>query len=526
MRLTLITAVVGIAPFCLAQPTHNGHSNWDNSGLTVRTKTGIFTGLQNTNFTGVREFRNIPFALPPTGSRRFMPPESLPHSDEHHYSYRYPPSCPQFVSSSASFWNLYADYLLIDNGLKNHFTGATAESSSEDCLNLAIWTPLNVSANANLPVAFFMTGGGFSTGGIQIPGQIPAPWVNRTQAHIVVTINYRVNIFGFPNSAGSNETPNVGILDQRMALEWVATNIASFGGDPSRIMMWGQSAGSQSADYHNYAFWENPISHASFSQSGTALKGLSSSDAAQTNFSSVALALGCEFPSDKIAELACMQQVPMQMIVDYLNSGHAKLSFGPIADEVLIFSDYPARAKAGKISSSPAIFSDASNNDASLTSWPVTNVAAGPNETSILKSTLAGWVCPTANSSILRHDAGRITYRYQYAGNFSNETPYSWLAACHSSDLTMNFGTYFLHTTNATDPTPTPLEVSTSEAMQDFILAFMSDPVNGPPAKGWLPYTYGSNVLRFGADGIAVQNVTGYEIDGPCFENGTYNPLP
>ena len=78
----------------------------------------------------------------------------------------------------------------------------------------------------------------------EVTGQRPQSWVNRTQAHIVVTINYRVNIFGFPNTAAL-DSPNLGILDQRLALEWVYANIASFGGDPDSIMLWGQSAGSQ-----------------------------------------------------------------------------------------------------------------------------------------------------------------------------------------------------------------------------------------------------------------------------------------
>lgn len=64
------------------------------ANLTIQTITGIYTGLQNLNFTGVREFRNVPFAQPPVGTRRFMPPEALPPSTKHHYSYRKPPSCP------------------------------------------------------------------------------------------------------------------------------------------------------------------------------------------------------------------------------------------------------------------------------------------------------------------------------------------------------------------------------------------------------------------------------------------------
>lgn len=111
---------------------------------------------------------------------------------------------------------------------------------------MAIWTPLDAGADdgnggALLPVAFFMPGGAFTIGGVDVPYQIPAGLVERTQKLIVVTVNYRLNIFGFPNAAALAEQ-NLGILDQRLALEWVHSNIAAFGGDPDRIIMWGHSA--------------------------------------------------------------------------------------------------------------------------------------------------------------------------------------------------------------------------------------------------------------------------------------------
>ncbi|KAJ5618937.1 carboxylesterase [Penicillium lagena] len=494
--------------------------------LTVRTETGIFTGLQNNDFTGVREFRNIPFAQPPVGSLRFQPPQRLPPSNQHRYSTRFPPSCPQFISSGESFWNLFVPYLLPPNGNQNHSSGLSLQTASEDCLSLAIWTPYDAPANAKLPVAFFMTGGGFQSNGVDVPGQIPAPWVNRSQEHIVVTINYRLNIFGFPN-ARALDSPNLAILDQRLALEWVHENIAAFGGDPESIMMWGQSAGAMSTDIHNYAFWENPIVHGSFSQSGTALAPVFSSDFSHSSFTTVAKNLGCDFPDNPTAELECMQQVPVDLIENFIGQydGPASLSFEPIPDEKVVFSDYPARAAAGKISPRPAIFSDAANEYASLYTWPSSNASAGPFQPFVDAETLGAFICPNAKTSILRKNANVTTYRYQFAGVWPNQNPYSWLGAYHSSDLMMNFGTYFYDRTNSTTG-PTALEIKTSEAMQDHILAFMKDPEDGPPAIGWNPYTYGGSVLRFGANGVPVQNASGYAIDGPCYGEGTYDPFP
>jgi carboxylesterase type B len=74
--------------------------------------------------------------------------------------------------------------------------GSVAWSTSEDCLSLAVWTPAYVNSSSRLPVALFVTGGGGVTGGINVPTQLPSQWVSRSQEHIVITINYRVNIFG------------------------------------------------------------------------------------------------------------------------------------------------------------------------------------------------------------------------------------------------------------------------------------------------------------------------------------------
>lgn len=388
---------------------------------------------------------------------------------------------------------------------------------------MAIWTPHNVPQTKKLPVIIYLPGGGFTSDGVDIEAQKPQSWVSRTQSHIVVTINYRLGIFGFPNAAGL-KSQNVGLLDQRKAVEWVHENIEAFGGDPEAITLWGQSAGSISTDYHNYAYWDNPIVKGSFSQSGTALLGIGTPDPHHTNFTSAAKNLGCDFPNDPKAELQCFQNVPATQIVNFIG-GSSDYSFTPVVDNTTVFSDYPARAAAGKIANIPSIFSDTANNDATLVTWPKDNVTVGPYQPAVTAGNLEDWICLSANTSIFRHAANRITYRYQYAGRWPNSEPYSWLGAYHSADNPLIFGTYWLNTTNATQGF-TEAEVRTSEAMQDAVLAFMKDPIKGPPAIGWLPYTYGSNVLRFGAGGVPVQNVSGYEIDGPCFGNGTYNSFP
>ncbi|GLA06216.1 hypothetical protein AnigIFM60653_006742 [Aspergillus niger] len=506
-------------------------SDANGDSLTVRTRTGVYTGVVEDQYPNTRIFKSIAFAEPPVASRRWLPPAKLPNSTTHHTTYHYPPSCPQFVSSATSLWNQYlgpGDEIY--NGNQGYSSGLVGEATSEDCLYLAIWTPANATTASKLPVLFFMTGGAFTTGGINIGWQKPTNWVERTQEHIVVTINYRVNIFGWPNARGLKEQ-NLGIMDQRAALEWVYENIEQFGGDRYKIVQWGQSAGSQSVDFHSYAYHDNPLVRGYFMQSGTALKSLGFSDYDQTNFTFVAKQFNCDFPNPA-AELECMRQIPFAQISNFIgqysdNGTEPALSFSVVPDERLIFSDYPARSAAGKVAHRPAIISNCANEYASLITYPVNNLTAGPDPDAVLEGDLTDWICPTANSTLLRNQQNIPVYRYQNAGQYPNLNPFRWLGAYHASDLPMNFGTYPIQEYLGNS---TAFEAEVSRTMQDYILTFLKDPLNGPQSLGWQPVNSslasGGKVLRFGADGKVVQQVDRVQIDGPCRGIGQYDQFP
>lgn len=344
MRLTcpyvLLLLLIGNTIFAQAERLRTPLSFNDvDPRLTVRTTTGTFTGLQNPAHDNVREFRSIPYALPPLGERRWLPPSPLPASrTRHSYSRRFPPPCPQYESRNPTVWNSnITDFNIRLGAGQNHTAGASAQSSSEDCLHLAVWTPMNVTGDdrmareerKGLPVVVFVPGGSFQVGGIDIPYQNPAQWVSRSQAHVGVVIPYRLNIFGFPNAAGleasasiSSSSPpystggskNLGLLDVRMGLEWVYTNIGAFGGDRDRILLWGQSAGGVLVDSLNYAYHDDVLASALFLQSGAAVANGAPEDMNGSNFTFVAKGLGCDFPAEPRAELDCMRQVPATLI--------------------------------------------------------------------------------------------------------------------------------------------------------------------------------------------------------------------
>lgn len=492
--------------------------------LTVETSTGTYTGLKNSEFPNIREFRSIPYAEPPVGKLRWKPPVPLQPSQDHHYSRRFPPSCPQYLTSKLSLWNSNITNFSINTGDQSHHAGEMAQTTAEDCLSLAVWSPLNATSRDKLPVGLFMPGGSFKGGGLDAPHHIPAGWVNRSQKHIMVTMNYRVNIFGFPNAVGL-EDQNLGILDQRLALEWVHANIEAFGGDPNRITLWGHSAGGVSADVLNFAYYEDPLAAGFFLMSGAAMRTFSQGDnALQTNFTFVARELGCDFPDNAKAELECMQQIPVNLITNFV--GHygddgkkPRLFFRPTVDDKVIFKNYTERAERGLISRTPALISDTSNEQSSLITYPVDNLLAGPNVTDVNKGTLDDFICPAFNSSNVRDFNNLTTYRYQYAGNYSNLTPYPWMGAYHGADLPMIFGSYNL-TGDATD-----FEKQVAETMQDYVLAFLTDPENGIDNLRWVRINTGlrGDMIRFSKGDNIVENINSSDVDNACMGDGPYN---
>ncbi|KAM0327397.1 hypothetical protein ACHAQA_005683 [Verticillium albo-atrum] len=540
MKLTILL-LLGLAAHSV--PAHAAGNC--SSNLTVQTSTGTFTGLIDPAFPNTRQWLAIPFAEPPVGARRWLPPKKLTSSpDEHHYATKLPPSCPQFVSAPESMWNLpLTKGNLVYNGAQNDTSGLVGEATSEDCLYLAVWRPTTPPPEGGFPVLFFMTGGGFYIGGLDLPWQIPTSWVERSQSAIIVTINYRINIFGFPNARGlADGDQNLGILDQRAALEWVHDNIAAFGGDPTRITHWGRSAGAISADVHAYAYHDDPIAQAYYLESGTALSIGLVEDTAFSNFSFVAQHVGCDAPcgvgcddADGAAELDCMRRVSFLQISNFIGQYGDRaetpaLSFSLVPDDRIVFSDYHARSEAGKIARVPTLISYTANEFSSLVPWPKDNLTEGPWQPPVTEAGIGFAVCPTFNSTAYRNRLGdeAPVFRFQYAGVFPNLNVYDWLGAYHNSETPLVFGTYGLldHIADTTE-----FQVEVSQSMQDHIMAFAEDPFNGPQkAFGWEPSVVGDlkggSLIRFGADEKAVQHIDGVEVDGVCLGLRGYNPFP
>jgi para-nitrobenzyl esterase len=194
-----------------------------NSPVTiVKVDAGKVEGVVEDDIT---VFKGIPFAAPPVGNLRWKAPQPVKTWDGVLKADKYGPSCPQ---------------------MQRNFAGMQKIETSEDCLYLNVWTPAKKSRE-KLPVMVWIYGGGFAMGSTSYPTYSGEQLAK--MGVIVVSVAYRVGPLGFmahPELTAESEnhvSGNYGLLDQIAGLRWVQRNIKKFGGDPSRVTIFGESAG-------------------------------------------------------------------------------------------------------------------------------------------------------------------------------------------------------------------------------------------------------------------------------------------
>ncbi len=191
----------------------------------VTTEAGLVDGA---DVDGLIVYKGVPFAAPPVGPLRWREPQPVTPWTDVRRAQDFAPACMQTGVS---------------------MPGETPPKVSEDCLYLNIWTPVR-RPGARLPVMVWIHGGGFTNGS----ASMPLYWGDRLAKRgvIVVTTAYRLGPLGFlahpelTRESAHNSSGDYGLMDQIAALNWVKRNIAAFGGDPSRVTILGQSAGSTS----------------------------------------------------------------------------------------------------------------------------------------------------------------------------------------------------------------------------------------------------------------------------------------
>ncbi|WP_405987919.1 carboxylesterase/lipase family protein [Streptomyces sp. NBC_00986] len=276
----LMLAVAGMLSMGVSSATADTPAPGSGAGgRIVHTMNGTVAGTTTDSY---RSFEDIPFAKAPVGPLRWKPPQPAASWSGVRDATAPGPACTQ--------------------------TGGSGTSSSEDCLNLNVWTPADAHPGSKLPVAVWIYGGAYRSGSSS--SYQPVSMVDQGDM-LVVTINYRLGAMGFltlPQLDKDNGAPSgdYGLLDQIQALHWVRQNVAQFGGDPSRVMIAGQSAGGESV----CTLLASPKAAGLFSRA-VVESGLTCIEAdrkdAQRNDAAFVTDAGCDSSAAAAAVMACLR---------------------------------------------------------------------------------------------------------------------------------------------------------------------------------------------------------------------------
>jgi para-nitrobenzyl esterase len=268
----MLAATTWGSPQAFAESRHGAGAG---QAPVVRTADGAVRGVR---FDGIDRYFGIPYAAPPVGDLRWQPPQPATPWRGTRDASRYANSCPQITTL----------------GL---FAGPT--SVSEDCLYLNVFTTGNAHAGEKMPVIVWIHGGGNLDGASNdYDGSKLASGGPEGVPTVVVTINYRIGLLGtFSHPAINAEhhaSGNYGTLDQQAALRWVQKNIAAFGGDPGRVALGGQSAGSSNVGANMLSPAAKGLFHRAILQSSPGfIAWLPTADAALAAGNGFAAAAGC-----------------------------------------------------------------------------------------------------------------------------------------------------------------------------------------------------------------------------------------
>ena len=246
---------------------------------------------------GVKAYLGVPFAAPPVNDLRWREPQPVKPWGGAYYALKKGPECIQVLRAH----NI------------NHYFGE--EPTSEDCLYMNIWAPANAKPGAKLPVVVFMYGGGSTIGSSGMANYGGQEFAK--QGAIFVNFNYRVGAFGFmahpqltaesPNHASGNYAH----LDQVAALKWINRNIAKFGGDPSKVVITGQSAGAGSVSL----LQASPLAKGLF-RGVVAMSGAATGGGGRTRPLADAEKIGVQIQTAlKAASLADLRNIPADRIL-------------------------------------------------------------------------------------------------------------------------------------------------------------------------------------------------------------------
>ncbi|KAE8150467.1 Carboxylesterase [Aspergillus avenaceus] len=477
--LYLLLSVCGIIACIAADPT-----------ATIASGVLIGTTLTPSNAPDatMNAYLGVPYAKSPP--ERFSPPERPEAWSDPRNAKEVSAACPQDKPQSNT---TLEEYLTLK--------AASSVQQSEDCLYLNVYAPQDASPSKLKEVMFWVHGGNL-VGGSASESVYNGASLAVNADIVLVTINYRLNFFGFSNAPGNAGEQNSGFLDQRLALEWVRENINAFGGDPNKVTIFGESAGGYSVKYLLAKPPPGPPFRAAIIESQeTLLPGNAS-----MNYQNVSDHFGC-------SDIDCLRQVPWREIQGYV--ANASLYFKPVTDNVTYVADIRDSARTGEFANVPLLIGT-NKDELSGVVWLLkerANVAGmqlpvdlalkyvltqmlhlSDTITNIFINSLKALVnnnltwesfsrmvtdtaftCTTGGIANYTADHGRKVWRYRYSYNWDDSNTFPGQGAVHTAELPLVFGYY-------TEDQATDQVVALSRYMQDTWSKFVKDPYNGP---GW-----------------------------------------
>uniref|UniRef100_A0A8C5CQI1 Neuroligin 4 X-linked a n=1 Tax=Gadus morhua TaxID=8049 RepID=A0A8C5CQI1_GADMO len=296
---------------------------------------GVKVTLPNEILGPVEQYLGIPYALAPTGERRFQAPEPPMSWPGIRNATLFAPVCPQYLE----------DRYLLNDMLPVWFTAnldtvvTYVQDQSEDCLHLNIYVPTEDDIhdeNGLKPVMVYIHGGSYMEGtGNMIDGSILASYGNV----IVITINYRLGVLGFLSTGDQAAKGNYGLLDQIQALRWVKENVSAFKGDPKRVTIFGSGAGASCVSLLTLSHYSEDLFQKAIIQSGTALSSWAVNYQPGKYTRVLAEKVGCNM-LDSIDLVECLQKKSYKELVEqYVTPAKYHIAFGPVIDGDVIPDD-------------------------------------------------------------------------------------------------------------------------------------------------------------------------------------------
>jgi para-nitrobenzyl esterase len=404
-----------------------------------------------TQTKGIIAYKGIPFAAPPVGELRWKEPQPVIPWEGVKKADAYGAAAMQVAWDPESFYG-------------KEWRASGTVPFSEDCLYLNVWTPAAGQKDKKLPVALWIHGGGYREGFAFEPEMDGGEgWASR--GVILVSVTYRLGVLGFFShpllsaESAHGVSGNYGVMDQAAALQWINKNIEQFGGDPSNVTIFGQSAGAGSVQVLCRSPFSKDLVAKAISMSGGGLDSLGSAPGLTLD---TAQAVNKRFMDFfKKTDLSAMRALPFDTLLSmakvYAEKTKANLAFRPVIDGYFLKNTFSDAARANEISDIPYMFGFTSNDNRNMTK-------------------------PIQDFGALRAE---LSKKPVYAYMFQRQLPGDSSGAFHSSDLW-----YIFHSQRHSWRPFTEGDKTLSTQMTDYWTNFATfgDP-NGKDGGPWTPYS-------------------------------------